>query len=545
MLELCKNTIKENKQAIVFVNSRKSAEKEAVEISSEFVYADLFDKDSKIKLNELSEQVLKTFSRPTEQCKKLARCIKEGVVFHHAGLPAKQRAIIEDGFRNRLVKIICATTTLAAGLDLPASRVIIRDLKRYTRRGMEFIPVLEYHQMAGRAGRPKYDKLGESIVILKNKDSKKEIERVYFKGLPEKIYSKLAVEPLLRTHLLSLISSGILTNRKEINEFFEKTFWAHQYGDTLELEKTIDKVLNNLEKWGFIVKLRNNEKENKDVIDEYKNEFSDATSLNYNNLGSDQNQKIMAASIGRRIAQLYLDPFSANKLIKAIKERTGVEKIDDLIALFLICNLLEIRPLFKAKKDELEDVNGVVEEYGLYNEKIYDGYLDIEDVVKTALVLKDWIEEKDEAHILEKYKVTPGEIRAKVDLSKWLFYCSHELSTLVQEKGLSRQFMKLMIRAKYGVKEELLPLLRLKEVGRVRARILYKNELKTPNDVEKNRMKVEQLFGKITSDKIFDSLGKEKVELKEDIKEWMKEEDLLEKDISKEVENPDVKEIKL
>ena len=65
----------------------------------------------------------------------------------------KQRELIEDNFREGVIKIICATPTLAYGLSLPAFRSILKDLRRYGPRGMAYIPVLEYLQMSGRAGR--------------------------------------------------------------------------------------------------------------------------------------------------------------------------------------------------------------------------------------------------------------------------------------------------------------------------------------------------------------------------------------------------------
>ena len=67
---------------------------------------------------------------------------------------------------------------------------------------MDWIPVLEYLQMAGRAGRPEYEKEGQSIIIASDEDQKEEVYDKYILGQPEEIYSKLAVEPVLRTYLL-------------------------------------------------------------------------------------------------------------------------------------------------------------------------------------------------------------------------------------------------------------------------------------------------------------------------------------------------------
>ena len=60
----------------------------------------------------MSANVLNVLGMPTEQCTKLASLVRKGVAFHHSGLMNKQRALIEEAFRNNKIKAICATTTL-------------------------------------------------------------------------------------------------------------------------------------------------------------------------------------------------------------------------------------------------------------------------------------------------------------------------------------------------------------------------------------------------------------------------------------------------
>jgi len=199
-IDISLDTIDKGKQALVFVSTKRSAEKSAEDLSRKI-------KQTSPELHKLSERILKALSSPTKQCRRLAMCIQKGMAFHHAGLAPKQREIIEDGFRDNHVKIICCTPTLAAGVDLPAFRTILKDVKRYGRRGLQYIPVLEYLQMAGRSGRPKYDKWGEAILIANNEGDSEELTERYIHGEPEPILSKLAVEPVLRTYLLSLIAS--------------------------------------------------------------------------------------------------------------------------------------------------------------------------------------------------------------------------------------------------------------------------------------------------------------------------------------------------
>ena len=104
-IDLALDTINKKKQALVFVNTKRSAEKCAEEISK---------KIKNVNLADLSEKSLKALSRPTKQCERLARCLKAGIAFHHAGLHSKQRELIENNFREGKIKIICCTPTLAA-----------------------------------------------------------------------------------------------------------------------------------------------------------------------------------------------------------------------------------------------------------------------------------------------------------------------------------------------------------------------------------------------------------------------------------------------
>ena len=83
----------------------------------------------------------------------LATCIRGGVAFHHAGLTHRQRQSIESAFKQGLLLALCATPTLAAGVNLPARRVLVRDIKRWDDGMSRPLPVMEVHQMLGRAGR--------------------------------------------------------------------------------------------------------------------------------------------------------------------------------------------------------------------------------------------------------------------------------------------------------------------------------------------------------------------------------------------------------
>jgi len=422
-LDIALDTIAKNKQALVFVNSKRSAEKSAEDISKKI-------KETKPELEILADSIRKVLSRPTVQCERLAKCVKKGIAFHHAGLRNEQKDIIEDAFRKGLIKVIACTPTLAAGVDLPAFRAILQSLRRYTGFGLKWIPVLEYLQMSGRAGRPGYDSYGEAIAIAETDAGVDELEERYIYGEPENIYSKLAVEPVLRTYLLSLIASGFVRSREQILKFFEKTFWAYQYADTEKLEMIIDKMLRLLIDFEF--------------IESNEDEFTSAFEMNNTNYKS--------TLIGKRVAQLYLDPMTANHIITCIK-RARERQVVEFSLLQMVSFTLEMRPLIRVKTAEYDDVQ---EKFAFFHSNIlmmepsvyepdYDDFL---ASVKTALFLNDWVDENDEEFLLEKYAVRPGEVRVKIENADWLLFASQELTKLLGFKEILKEIVKLRFRLK-------------------------------------------------------------------------------------------------
>ncbi|MBW3017310.1 hypothetical protein KY316_02970, partial [Candidatus Woesearchaeota archaeon] len=381
-IDLVIDTLDRKKQALIFVNSKKRAEKTAEDISKA-----LSQKNRSKELDELSEQLRNALPRPTTQCTRLAECAKKGVVFHHAGLVSKQRMLIEENFRQGVVKIICCTPTLALGVDLPAFRTIIKDLKRYTSRGMSYIPVMEYNQISGRAGRPGKEKFGESIAEVSSENEQEKVVEKYIKGLPEPILSKLAVEPVLRTYLLSLIATEFVCNRKQIFDFFARTFWAHQFKDERTIQKIILKMLKLLEDNGFI-----------ETFGE-KNDFISASEL------ENQKDSIEATTLGKRIAELYVDPLSAQTMIEIMK-KANAKKPTDMTFLYMICKTLELRPLLRVSVQDYVTIQEKLAKHEDYLFEKFNDYAEEYDLhlfsFKTALLLKDWIEEKDEEYILEE-----------------------------------------------------------------------------------------------------------------------------------------------
>jgi len=446
---ITKDTLMMHKQALFFTATRRNCESLAERLGR--VVKNFIGKSEKDLLDKLADEIENVLEVPTKQCKKLAKCVKNGVAFHHSGLLHKQRVLIEENFRKGLIKVIVATPTLAMGVNLPSFRVIVRDVKRYYPGvGAVYLPVLEVHQMFGRAGRPAYDKEGEAILIAKSEDEAEELEERYILGEPEEIYSKLAMEPVLRMQILALVSTSFVRSTESLLKFFSKTFYAYQYNDTTLLNSKIQDVLEKLIEWKFV------------VLD---------------------GGRLKPTKIGKRISELYIDPLTGYQFIEGLNE-TEKKKLTPLSFLQLIANTLEMRPLLSVKVGEFEELNEFI---ALHEDEFLrrvpeDWELEFDDFiasVKTALMLNDWMNEATEEEILEKYRVTPGELRGKLTNADWLLYALHEIALLLGKKDLLSMIRKIRLRIQYGVKEELLRLVKLKGIGRVRARKLYNVGFKT------------------------------------------------------------------
>jgi len=129
---------------------------------------------------------------------------------------------------------------------------------------------------------------------------------------------------------------------------------------------------------------------------------------------------------------------------------------------------------------------------------------------KLAWVLNAWIEETTEDETIEKFRVQPGDLYRLISTSRWLLYASHELASLFSHKDLLPHLAALMERTEKGVKAELLPLVRLEGIGRVRARILYNSGLRNLDDLKRapiERLTSLPLIGSKLAKKIKEQVG--------------------------------------
>ena len=462
VLDLVYDTLSKNGQTLVFTNSRSMAEKLASKIASAIggKLDFLLDRNLNKMLSEFENS-----SNARRLNEKLINLAANGVVFHHAGLTYMQRKIIENYFREGVLKVIVATPTLAAGVNLPARRVIIHSYRRYEiGKGHLPIKTMEYKQMSGRAGRPGFDEYGEAILIAKSEYEMRILQTMYINAKPESLFSKLIRESALRNFILSLIASEGAVSFKELVEVLKKTLYYTQYRvNEKELTFKLGKITDFLLREGFVNKYR---------------------------------ELIEVTRFGKRVSELYIDPLTAI-IYREFLEKANPHLTSNDEILFTM-SLAPDMPRISVRKHDRGNIEYFLLDF--LDEAQIDPYkfsflseYDIACAAKTTMLLRDWINEVSEDSIVEKYGVGPGDIFGLIETADWLLYSLSELAKIVSHNTeIITKINNVRKRVKYGVKEELLELVTLREVGRVRARALFEKGFKSINDLKK--AKIEDLI---------------------------------------------------
>ena len=471
-LDLVLDTVAEGGQCLVFVSSRRNAEAFAKRAASGLKVANPV-------LAGYAEKIRSGAS--TDMGRILAACVAQGAAFHHAGLSREERGIVEAGFREGQIKVISSTPTLAAGLNLPARRVIVRDYLRFSAgEGMLPIPVREYRQMAGRAGRPRLDPYGEAVLIAKSEEMVDELFDYYIEAEAEDVRSRCADEAVLCTHILSLIATGFTRETGEVLRFMDGTFYAYQGESPRALSRAIDRVLEFLREAEMITEV---------------GEWLEPTEY------------------GSLVSRLYIDPRSAEVIVKAM---TGRKDYTDIGFLHLLCTTPDMPTLF-VRKNDMYALDRFLADHRdeLWMEIPWDAGEEFDRSLKTALLLGDWADEIGEDVICERYSAGPGDVYGMVESVAWLVHASRHLARLFAPH-LADPIEEMELRTKHGIKKELLPLIKLRGIGRVRARRLFNNGIGSVEALrEAGPEKVGKILGQGIAAQIFEQLEGRREEIAE------------------------------
>jgi len=429
-------------QAILFAETRTRSVSLATKTSE--AVSKTLNNEEKETLEKISQKILDD-NEHTELVKTLASLIKNGVAFHHAGLNSNCRDLIESEFRNKRIKILASTPTLAAGVNLPARRVVIASLTRYDAKygTNKPISVLEYKQLCGRAGRPQYDKYGEAIIVGNSNGD--EIFDYYINGTPEPISSKLTGDKALRIHLLSFVSTNPGIKRDDIVEFFSKTLSGSQ-----ERKTTI--------KFHIQISLRYLESED---------------------LVKQKGDRYIATEFGKKTSTLYIDPLTAVLFRKSLGRVSTKGHALGLLHLITISE--DFFPKFSLRNKDYEFVGTMIENYADQLIEPISEY----DCNRSLLAMHAWINESSEIFLSDNFGIESGDMHRMAETADWLIHALYEIAKLEKKDEILTEIDSLRSRVVYGIKGELVDLVQIKGIGRVRARILFKNGIKTTEDLTK------------------------------------------------------------
>lgn len=568
---IVKNTLEKNGQVLIFLNKRKGAQQSAEKIKH---IVKSFLEENELNICKALEKRLTSIRGSHRDLRSI---IKSGVAFHHAGLLPKERKIIEDNFRKRIIKVICCTTTLSAGVNTPARLVILKDFKKYVTSGHNIKNFSGFHengdgfsyfkpfsgnevfQILGRAGRPGLDSVGYGIILTKNIDEKMWVEDHFFQNQPlhnslvpqyNNLTSGLNKVNTLKEQVLLRIYEEKRITLEQLKNFFEKTYFWYGIKHKMKKQKIpIEQLLMIKEITPInILKLHSNVNK----VDKIMNEMSELKLSNFN----DEH----ISGYAKTQFGVYLCQFNITSGIQCscgfengvsdnfVNDDFSFEFCDHITAFLLyllqypdvnfqkyvdsiipksvknqyILNYLFEKGLIIRNEDGtikcsqfgkliirlyLYPVSGVIIRYKLENIEI-NSYQDLikeaYDVLKSEFRVKDnkmlqpileWADEEPIEEILEKYNIMTGDLFSVRDslerIITFIGIISSNLSTHgidLQDKlvRIAEMAETLKIRLHYGIREELFDLvLRLNDVARVRARILYNAGYHTATQVKK------------------------------------------------------------
>lgn len=443
IVKIVEKAIEDNSQALSFVSTRRFTESLATYVAKKIDKKTTNEQKQKFKqvADKLLEVPKKKGSLPTTTCLKLAEAAEKGVVFHHAGLFNEQKEIIEDEFRKGNILMITATPSLMYGVNLPSKYVVIRDHTRWTSNGPASIPVFDYEQMSGRAGRPQYDDVGYSYLVAKTMDEAFDLEARYVNGEIELTNSKLIDnKDAIYKQIIAQIASSLSKNLDDLNDFFGKTLYGFQMKNNPSMSMFAQDSLN----WELESAL----------------EF-----LLQNGIIRATPEGLKTTDFGNLIAK---SNYAVETAVKIKEYVSTMEKLNPAEMIYALAETPDL-PLisFKGRKSK-DPVRDKLSECGLFA-------VDIGNPEATAVSLIEWIDERNEYEIENAYNVYSASTRRSAyEASRLVKFAKNTLEVLGNYSNL-KDMDYLSARLYYGVKEDIIPLVvGVKRLGRKRARLLMK-----------------------------------------------------------------------
>ncbi|QWC20029.1 DEAD/DEAH box helicase [Halorubrum sp. 2020YC2] len=409
---LVSDAVADGGQCLAFVRSRREAVDLAERLADDGLASELGVEDAAAAAADEATEVDGTLTG-----RQLADCLRAGVAFHHAGLRSGHRAVVESAFRERDVACICATPTLAAGVNVPARRVVVRDQRRYGEGGMSWIPTLEVHQMCGRAGRPGLDPHGEAVLVA-DADTREAVRERYVEGEPEAVESKLADPGALRTHVLAAVATGFAATETEVLDVFEGTFYARETGAG-GLADAVAVAVDDLVAAGMVAR----------------------------ETGGVEDYRLVATAVGETTSKQYVRPETGERIVAGLRAAADLPDATTLTAFEVICDTPDMQDTYLGNEERADvyqfaRTNAARLTTDMTDPDDFEGWL---ESVKTARILDEWIGGATVEELVERYRIGPGDLDSRVERAEWLLSAAEALgeTTGISVPAVSRARSRL------------------------------------------------------------------------------------------------------
>lgn len=436
IVPLVQKLISQKEKVLVFRNKRGSAQG-----CAKYLAEGLGLSPATAIFNALPTQDL------TGASQDLRECLTGGTAFHNTNLLRAEREIIEKGYRDSTggIHALVATTTLAAGINTPASTVILAENEFVGEDGRQFT-VAEYKNMAGRAGRLGFSENGKAIILAETPIERAQLFQRYVLGVPEGVKSSFQHRDL-PTWTLRLLSQvrGIRTD--DIPGLLVNTFGGYSASRANpQWNEMIEKDITNL-----------------------------VTRLLDNGLAEFEGDLIHLTPLGRACGSSSLSLESGLRLIELSKNLNPSEAPPShMLAIIQVLDELDniYTPIMKKGQSESVRTNQVAQRFGAEILQVlrcyYRDQVQFWARCKRAALLHDWIEGTP-VETIEKQFSTPsfsgrigyGNIVGIAEATRFHLRSGHQiLGALFPERPDFLQALdEILLRLEFGLPSAALPLM--------------------------------------------------------------------------------------
>jgi len=382
---------------------------------------------------------------PSSSSTQLRKCLAGGTACHNTNLTREEREAVERAFRdpNSNLRVLVATTTLAAGINTPASSVILAEQEFVGEEGRPYT-VAEYKNMAGRAGRLGFNETGKSFLLAESVNERNQLFARYVQATPEPIRSSFDSREI-ETWLIRLLAQIDRVPRPEISRLLANTYGGYLAGQAnaqwnVEIQERLESLINRFLELGLL---------------------------------EQEQEQVRLTLLGRACGRSTLSFASSLRLVELLR-RSAPEAITPSLLMALVQVLEEsdggYTPIFRRGRKESVRVSEAAQRFGqgvpASLQRFAKNEFDYFGRCKRAAILWDWISGRSITEIERAYSTTPfagaighGDIRRFADATRFHLRAAHQIASVAVTANLDGDAMDILLRRlELGIPAEVVPL---------------------------------------------------------------------------------------